>query len=599
MISKEASAVGKWFRDLPINSKFLFCLTLMIILPVLLAFLVVHNNYEKESWQKYDEQRYLTLMEKNNRLSYMLRELSDSYVKTIYDTNFRLLERQYWLKNELGYERMRHEITVSFMRDYGSRPYSLAMCLSHDGQIIFQYNRDSLRYEAINEANLMQGDKRFELTRFSREQLYKNGDSSPQISIVGRIASTASAGEPMTLRLSVPESYAFGLIDDKVYHGTSCYVVDSGGSIISASDKALLGQQFSSYVEMDGGLSGSGAYHSRVSAALGGARSQYLMLSYTVQGTDWNLVYFIPASSLDTRAGVTTALTIISVIACALFGALFYMVLLKSIIRPLNSLKDEMVLVGEGGALEAAQERGDEVRLLRESFEDMVVRINDLIEKVYKAQLREKDAQYQALVSQINPHFLYNTLDSIRFSALLNKDMQVAEQIETLSQIFRHVLSFEGETPTIADELKHLKNYIAIQRLRFDDRISYEISCPDELLGCESLKLLLQPLCENAIMHGHESSMTQGHISVRISEQPPGTLVCEVEDDGLGTDADAVNRELEQNNVPGSMIALKGIRERIRIKYGPEYGMSFESEPGRGTLVTVRIPKIGGEHTWK
>ena len=233
----------------------------------------------------------------------------------------------------------------------------------------------------------------------------------------------------------------------------------------------------------------------------------------------------------------------------------------------------------------------DEIGELNRNLSRMVDYIQDLIQNQYLNEIKRREIELKYMQSQINPHFLYNTLDSIRWMAVVDGQDKIAEQVEALSDIFRHALSAGREIVTVGQEVDHLRSYILIQKNRFGERIQVDIRVEEELKECRVLKLILQPLVENAIVHGLEDKIEGGAIEVDIRSEED-LLVYVVEDNGVGTDEDRINHYLQEPEEEHNAFALKNIDERIKIKYGDSYGIRFQSQPEVGTRVEVRLPKI-------
>ena len=210
----------------------------------------------------------------------------------------------------------------------------------------------------------------------------------------------------------------------------------------------------------------------------------------------------------------------------------------------------------------------------------------------------QQKMEFQMLASQINPHFLYNTLEMIRMKAITVGDTETATAIKLLGKSMRYVLDNTGiEYTTVAKELSHIETYLQIQKLRFGERVNYEIRSEEDinLNKIKILPLLLQPIVENAILHGLEEVESGGRITVNIHRDinNPDTLIISIRDNGCGMDADTLNNmriNLEKGNISKRYgIGLYNINQRIRLCYGMGYGLSIDSEEGNGTTVTARI----------
>lgn len=246
---------------------------------------------------------------------------------------------------------------------------------------------------------------------------------------------------------------------------------------------------------------------------------------------------------------------------------------------------------------------------LTEAYEDLKTMVSDIKEKeamVYKAELNEKELrnnqqimEYKMLASQINPHYLYNTLETIRMKALTMGNKEVADCIKILGKTLQYVLKNTGTSATtLKKEIDHVENYLAIQKLRFGNRINYQIRLEEgmETERYEVLPLLLQPLVENAVVHGLEDIDDNGRIYIDISQNEDEQLQIIVSDNGKGMLPEEYEKIRKKLSTPGlkleSSIGVYNICERIRLHYGEEYGIRLESEYGRGTKVIMLLPVI-------
>lgn len=242
---------------------------------------------------------------------------------------------------------------------------------------------------------------------------------------------------------------------------------------------------------------------------------------------------------------------------------------------------------------------------LTEAYEDLKAMVQGIKEKdsqMYEAQLNEKELrnkqqsmEFKMLSAQINPHYLYNTLETIRMKALAGGNREVADSIKILGKTLHYVLENTGITmTTLRKELDHVENYLAIQRLRFGERINYEIIIAPNIdpVSYTILPLLLQPVVENAVVHGLETVSGMGVIRIEISICQ-GVLQIVIADSGSGMSREqlqSVQDGLNAEQMPRSSIALYNIHQRIRLRYGEEYGVSVDSHPGEGTQVCLKLP---------
>ncbi|MDO4273987.1 MAG: sensor histidine kinase [Eubacteriales bacterium] len=283
-----------------------------------------------------------------------------------------------------------------------------------------------------------------------------------------------------------------------------------------------------------------------------------------------------------------------------LCGIMFCVILLsrritRSVTNPINALCEATKQMGKGDfTSEQLIESDDEIQILVKRFDEMRDKIGTLVDDVKIEQMKLKDTELKLLQEQINPHFLYNTLDTIVWLAEDGQTKAVVQMTTSLSEFFRTVLSGGRDYITIREEESHIHSYLSIQQFRYEDILDYEIDIDDNLYEYNILKLTLQPLVENALYHGIKNKRGKGKILITGYED--GTdIVFEVYDNGIGmTEEELVSlrkKVKEKSSFGRKGFGLINVEERIRMNYGYRYGLEFESEKGKGTKVTVRIPK--------
>lgn len=272
----------------------------------------------------------------------------------------------------------------------------------------------------------------------------------------------------------------------------------------------------------------------------------------------------------------------------------------RSIYIPIKKLHDVTTTIARQDleVLMTAQ-NADEIAQLGMSFNLIVGRMRELLDAKIKEQETLKKAELRALQAQINPHFLYNTLEAIIWMAEANRKTQVVELVHALSRFFRITLSKGKDWITVGEEFAHVESYLTIQQMRYRDILDYRIEMPQNVLDGKMLKLTLQPLVENALYHGIKNKRSGGMIIVRGSRIGADRLQIEIEDNGIGMPPamlDQIRAQLNQE-ATGSIVAETGyginnVNQRVKLYYGTEYGLSIESEHLHGTRVSLVVPLL-------
>ncbi|MBS5150287.1 MAG: sensor histidine kinase [Butyricicoccus pullicaecorum] len=232
-----------------------------------------------------------------------------------------------------------------------------------------------------------------------------------------------------------------------------------------------------------------------------------------------------------------------------------------------------------------------EIAVLSDSFGHMVCRIQELIEEVKHDEETLQKTELKALQAQINPHFLYNTLDSIQWMCEVGRNTDAVQMVGALARLFRISISRGAELIPIRRELEHAESYLIIQKFRYKDQFQYRFVVDDSLLDCLCSKITLQPIIENAILHGFGEFVDAGEIVIEVKDDGQD-IIMSVTDNGIGMEEDVCARLLSVQEDSASGIGIKNVNDRNQIYFGEQYGVSIESEPDEGTCVTIRLPKI-------
>jgi two-component system sensor histidine kinase YesM len=319
-----------------------------------------------------------------------------------------------------------------------------------------------------------------------------------------------------------------------------------------------------------------------------------VLISATLSQTRWRMV---GVAYIDEIVEMRTAfLRIITIVlfCAAMLSFAAASVMAYWVTRPMRQVEHSMRRVESGDLNMALAETGfREVRAVTAAFNHMIARIRALMDQIVQEQETKRLYELNALQAQINPHFLYNTLDSIIWMEERGRSQEAITMVSSLAKLFRISISKGRSVITAREELEHVRNYLIIQKMRFKDKFTYEIEAQEEALSERTVKLIVQPLVENAINHAIDESQPEAlhiRISALIAEED---LLFVVADNGIGIPGEVLKNILTTPK-GRSGIGIKNVHERIQLTYGGKYGLQIESEEDEGTTVTIRLPRYQG-----
>lgn len=304
----------------------------------------------------------------------------------------------------------------------------------------------------------------------------------------------------------------------------------------------------------------------------------------------------MPRSLLVQNQKALTKNLIFIALIMIIAAAILTILVSRGLTKPLDKLMQTIERIKGGEThLRVDVHNKDEVGILGQSFNEMLDQMEVLISQEYETKLLLNRAEYKALQAQINPHFLYNTLDTMSSIAQIQNCPEVSGLSQSLSNIFRYSLDMKNPFSTVAKEIVHLKNYIYVMNVRMRDNVKYNFDIDETVLQDTVPRISIQPLVENALNHGLRNTRGEKEIVV-CAQVREGNLWISVQDNGVGMDAAKVNEILEKNDInlveKGSSIGLNNINARMKMLYGREYGIHVESEVGKGTRIYLKIPRV-------
>lgn len=372
--------------------------------------------------------------------------------------------------------------------------------------------------------------------------------------------------------------------------GGEVYIYDQNGFIVSHSNKKMLGKQF---IDVDYMQNEYGTNRSNIIKKLG---ESYVLSTYLDEKTGWTIVEESP-TRIILGALNQTYWIMGCLLATGLILALGVSVYIsRRVSNPLTELSNAMDKFGTPEfTTSPVGNSTQEIGSLQESFRHMAVEISSLMEIIREREQQKRKLEVNFLRAQINPHFLYNTLFSIRCAVEVGKNSQAAQMLGAFIDLLRSTLSVKDNTVPLRDELLTTRKYLVVQKLRYGEKVHYEVEMQSGTELCMVPPLILQPLVENAIFHGLEAKSQGGTVVIESALQGENLLLT-ITDDGAGMDEETLNQaraNCEKNVVKDAhSIGMSNVHNRIRLNYGDGYGLTLESSKGIGTTITLLMPAV-------
>lgn len=373
------------------------------------------------------------------------------------------------------------------------------------------------------------------------------------------------------------------------------FIVDRQGRLISHSD-----------VQKVARLSTEG-YDSIIQEVLSKPNQEYfvmnneeLIIQEPLNEGNWIAIAIMPTHSMYKNVSQLYSLFIMLLIIFLIIAGSSITLISERTVKPMKKIIKSMEAVEQGDFSVNVQVKGQyEFSKLAKYYNNMIARINQLIEEEYKLEKKKKSAELDALMAQINPHFLYNTLESIVWKARAIGAEDISQMAYSLGRFFRISVNKGQIIISVREELNHVKAYVDIQKIRYGNKFDLVIECDEHIQEFKTLKLLLQPIVENAIMYGIEDLEGQGLIKISIIEELDNLLL-RVEDNGIGinhedlsTIISELNTDVDKKDAKYKIgIGLRNVHQRIGLYFGDKYGVSLSSQINKGTRVEIRIPRL-------
>lgn len=539
---------------------------------------------------------------------------------------------------------------ISYIKSYNivaQKSYSLAQIqvgqLSREFDVVFQDikrfteigKKDSTVQFLIDKQNTAEESKSIlGMIRLYRES-YQYSDSIMNIKIISTDGKAVSEDRGVHLldKEAISKPPFVSLLDDPTktiiepIYKNSNPVLSMTSTIVSDRSKEVIGfinilvkSSVFKNILNEAALNSSGTFHIKsetgkllfsnpqfanvpVSTQIIGNKSGFLtqgttfIVYETSNLTGWKVIRYVPLTEITKEAHEIRSLIVLTVGSLVILTIGLYFFITSKLILPLRMLKEKMKQASLGDLEVKIVNKGtDEIADLSENFNSMIIKIKALLMKSVNEQKQLKIAELRTMQAQINPHFLYNSLETIIWMAEAKKGQEVIEITKALSYFFRITLSKGKDFILLEDEINHVRNYLTIQKMRYQDILDVNFHLNDDILKYKIIKLTLQPIIENAIYHGIKNKRGKGLLRIKGDFTPEGNISIDVIDNGIGMTDDKL-REVRQQLSSGlpfekdqGGFGMVNVHQRIRLQYGPSFGITINSLYGSGTRVSLIIP---------
>lgn len=393
-------------------------------------------------------------------------------------------------------------------------------------------------------------------------------------------------------------------LQENLLHGTyesyfsgergNIYVVNQEKKILSSNDSTMIGKDIFQHYQMDTIVSKNVSYYEVKDES-----TTYFLVKLRDEKNGWDYMYLLDKKTALSGMKRIQMVPVLGMVISFMISVFMSLLASTKIVKPIKELTGTIQKV-EGGDMNVrfSVPAIEEIADLGNFFNQMMEKLKDSIDKIYDVQKQRRDAELKALVLQINPHFLYNTLSSIIWLCNSDKKEEVIEMTSSLATLFRISISRGQEIVTIREEFEHVKSYVRIQQIRFDNKFNCYIDLDEEIAECYTLKVLLQPLVENSINHAITNIDYQGLIALK-AEREEDDIVLSVTDnaDGMtGEQVEELNRHLSEPYDENAQfgIGTSNVNNRVKLLFGNEYGLTFMKQ-GKNITAEVRIPVVYDE----
>lgn len=595
------------FKNMKLRSKLLLSYIIIAFIPIILIsyFIITKSlnmvldqtdninriNFEQlKNNLKYQLDGYITLS--NNIIS---DKILTNYIESDYSESIPYFDKfQDYTKLKDAYN---SKISTGNIDNTNIAVYTTNNTILTDYRLLFYVDEDIRKEQWYKDALVAQGN-------IVLEKTYKNSNNQ-RVFAIERVINPFSKGKYTNiLKVEIPENNLYKLIE-KDGINKWIYLLDEKGYVISSTQRDSIGanvNQIAILKDID--------FNNRTDFTKVVSGNNNIFFGFYNNNNafqNWKVVEVISSGIVLKNMHEIELYSVFIFAAFAVFAIILIFAFSATLTKRLRLLVKNMSKIKDGKfEVLGYLEENDEIGELSRSFKKMIERIDELIKEVYVAEMhvkdldiKKKEAEINALQSQMNPHFLFNTMDSIRMSLVKKQDMETASIIYDFAKLLRKSLEWKNDMITLGEEISFVETYLKVQKFRYWDKFEYNLQIDEALFAYKIPKFALQPIVENAIYHGLEMKMGKGILKL-FAENTGDCLKIIVQDDGIGMDEEKLsivrdhiyNEQLVESN---PRVGMRNVHQRLRLYYGEKYGIIINSELKAGTRVELILPLMKSE----
>ncbi|QMV40090.1 sensor histidine kinase [Cohnella cholangitidis] len=582
--------LGTLSQKISIRNQIIFLILLILILPFLFTFYFLDKPLENAIKTKigHSAQEALTLAGRN--IEFTTEDMfTDANEITQNPSVIQLLQDPKALTPYGKYELQHNELN----KVSRSKHTTYAAIMDYNGNMLTSRYTEPQVYDEIMRSDWLArlNESPNQLLWVFRKTNYTFADKRPTVSLAKMILDPQTHRKLGVLLFSKAEedlySYITGLEGE-------VYLTDSSGTIISSANKDKLGSALPvKYAVMNSQET------SRGQSTVGEGSDKKIVNTYKISQTGWTIVQIVPYDTVfkeifDIRkanfmmSGVIIVLFVLLTIAIANGISRPLIVMVKKMTGMENNQFNSPILISGP----------KEISVLQRTYNQMLGQVKDLLQRVKDEYKQKEDMRFRALQAQINPHFILNTLNNIKWTAYMRGEREVGQMLSSLAGLMEGSIVRGSVLNTLKDEIDYIQNYIALMKLKYNEKLDIVFDVPVELLQAETVKFMLQPIVENSIEHGVDQVQGKGIIEVKAL-LAQSTLILTVSDNGVGIDKERLEEiqawlSESTGREETKRIGVRNVHDRLKLQYGESFGLEIDSKLGEGTTVTYRLPFLKG-----